>query len=65
MRTVIKWLLFGIFLLVAASLVLSLTSPKEVRSAAASDPPDEATQSAFAQGGCSGCHTIPGIANAG
>jgi cytochrome c peroxidase len=65
MRIELKWLMFGAVLLGAiSSLVVSFGSPQAARSADTSDPPDAATEAAFAQGGCAGCHTIPGIPNA-
>ena len=64
-RPSLKWLLAG-----AAALFLALVlgmaygSPTAVFSAQTADPPDQATQAAFANAGCAGCHTIPGIENA-
>jgi len=65
MRIKLKWLMFGAVLLsVTVFLVVSLGRPRPVRSAATSDPPDVATEAAFAKAGCAGCHAIPGVANA-
>jgi cytochrome c peroxidase len=64
MRIMLKWFVFGAGLLGAITLLVGLGQPKKVGSAATSDLPDEATAAAFAQGGCAGCHTIPGIPNA-
>ncbi|MGB3715178.1 MAG: cytochrome c peroxidase [Candidatus Promineifilaceae bacterium] len=65
MRIKLKWLMFGAALLgVFALLAVAFGRPQEVRSAATSDPPDSATEAAFSEGGCAGCHTIPGIPNA-
>jgi cytochrome c peroxidase len=51
-------------MLAIAGLVFGLTRPRSADSAAAGDPPDTQTEAAFMQGGCAGCHTIPGVPNA-
>jgi len=65
MRTPLKLFIAGLFALLIA-LTLSLVNGRAPTafSAQTADPPNLATQAAFAAAGCGGCHTIPGIPNA-
>ncbi|HFC12443.1 MAG TPA: c-type cytochrome, partial [Anaerolineae bacterium] len=60
-----KWLVAGIAGLLLAVLFSGIWgNPAVVTSQQGENMPDADTQSAFAQAGCTGCHTIPGIPNA-
>ena len=62
-RIAVAWAAAGVILILMLG-ILFLGRPSAVVGSGAKAIPDDETVAAFAQGGCAGCHTIPGIPNA-